>query len=350
MALPRAGRALFSAFRLSGQLQRSGCVQSAAQCRRARRRLHFLRLRAFLCDALLLAPDAKPRDERLPRAPRAARDHLSDRLPHGAILPAFQHSRHVLTRRGGLSPTAPQFLECHRRGHGQRHARSRLFLLLRRAVHDDDGADPRRARLLFRRQYPRSGDGISAAQLCGQLPLRLQRTRRRYARFSLPAPLYVPQGRHRLDRDLRERLVLCDRLRARAPLFHDPRRLRARGTCHRPHRAAPLPHAQERDDRLDGRLPVGDAHLQVRRGVLYRRCPRAVPLLFPLRPVPFERQRFPARHDPLHGGSRTCGLLCRRNARQKELPRLPRGRKGRGHCFARSCAARRHDELRPHGL
>lgn len=97
-------------------------------------------------------------------------------------------------------------------------------------------------------------------------------------------------------------------------------------------------------------FPVGDAHLQVRRGVLYRRCPRAVPLLFPLRPVPFERQRFSARHDPLHGGGGACGLLCRRDAHQKELPRLPRGRKGRGHRFARSCAARRCDELRPHGL
>ena len=89
-----------------------------------------------------------------------------------------------------------------------------FFLLLRRAVHDDDGADPRRARLLFRRQYPRSGNGISAAQLCGQFPLRLQWAHRRCARFPLPAPLYVPRGGHRLDRDLRERLVLCDCLRA----------------------------------------------------------------------------------------------------------------------------------------
>ena len=102
--------------------------------------------------------------------------------------------------------------------------------------------------------------------------------------------------------------------------------------------------------RVDGRFPVGDAHLQVRRGVLYRRCPRAVPLLFPLRPVPLERQRFPARHDPLHGGGGACGLLCRRDAHQKELPRLPHGRKGRGHCRACSRAARRCDELRPHGL
>ena len=217
-------------------------------------------------------------------------------------------------------------------------------------MHDDDGADPRRARLLFRRQYSRSGNGISAAQLCGQLPLRLQWAHRRCARLPLPAPLYVPQGAHRLDRNLQGRLVLRDCLRARAPLAHDPRRLRARGTCHRPHRAAPLPHAQERDDRLDGRLPVGDAHLQVRRGVLHRRCPRAVPLLFPLRPVPLERQRFPARHDPLHGSSGACGLLYRRNAHQKELPRLPRGRKGRGHRRGRSRAARRCDELRPHGL
>ena len=84
--------------------------------------------------------------------------------------------------------------------------------------------------------------------------------------------------------------------------------------------------------------------------VLYRRCPRAVPLLFPLRPVPLERQRFPARHDPLHGGGGACGLLCRRDAHQKELPRLPRGRKGRGHRRARARAARRCDELRPHGL
>ena len=45
-----------------------------------------------------------------------------------------------------------------------------------------------------------------------------------------------------------------------------------------------------------------------------------------------------------------AGLLCRRDAHQKELPRLPRGRKGRGHRFARSCAARRCNELRPHGL
>ena len=350
MALPRAGRALFRAFRLSGRLQRSGCVQSAAQCRRARRRLHFLRLRPFLCDARLLAPDAEPRDERLPRAPRAARDHLSDRLPHGTVLPAFHHSRHVSARRGGLSPAAPQFLERHCRGHGQRHARSRLFLLLRRAVHGDDGADPRRARLLFRRQYPRPGNGISAAQLCGQFPLRLQWTNRRCARFSLPAPLYVLQGGHRLDRDLRERLVLCDRLRARARLAHDPCRLRARGTCHRPHRAAPLPHAQERDDRLDGRLPVGDAHLQIRRGVLHRRCPRAVPLLFSLRPVPLERQRFPARHDPLHGGGGACGLLCRRDAHQKELPRLSCRREGRGDRRRRPRAARYRHELRPDGL
>ncbi len=350
MAFPRAGHALFRAFRLSARLQRSGCIPPAAQYRRARRHLHFLLLRPFLCDAFLLAPDAEPRDERLPRAPRAARGHLSDRLPHGTVLPAFHHSRHVSARRGGLSPAAPQFLERHCRGHGQRHARSRLFLLLRRAVHGDDGADPRRARLLFRRQYPRPGNGISAAQLCGQFPLRLQWTNRRCARFSLPAPLYVLQGGHRLDRDLRERLVLCDRLRARARLAHDPCRLRARGTCHRPHRAAPLPHAQERDDRLDGRLPVGGAGLQVRRCVLHRRFARPVPLLFPLRPVPLERQRFPARHDPLHGGGGACGLLCRRDAHQKELPRLPRGCKGRSHRRACSCAARRCDELRPHGL
>lgn len=45
-----------------------------------------------------------------------------------------------------------------------------------------------------------------------------------------------------------------------------------------------------------------------------------------------------------------CGLLCRRDAHQKELPRLPHGRKGRGHCRACSRAARRCDELRPHGL
>lgn len=42
----------------------------------------------------------------------------------------------------------------------------------------------------------------------------LQWAHRRCARFPLPAPLYVHQGGHRLDRDLRERLVLCDCLRA----------------------------------------------------------------------------------------------------------------------------------------
>lgn len=48
-------------------------------------------------------------------------------------------------------------------------------------------------------QYPRPGNGISAAQLCGQFPLRLQWAHRRCARFPLPAPLYVPRGGHRLD-------------------------------------------------------------------------------------------------------------------------------------------------------
>ena len=248
--------ALFSALSAyQGGYSAADASLPAAQRRRARRRLHFLRLRAFLCDARLLAPDAEPRDERLPRAPRAARDHLSDRLPHGAILPAFQHSRHVPARRGGLRPTAPQLLGVTGAAMGSAMLEAVFFYsfavlcmmmtgqILAAPVFYFVGNILVPAMEYLLRNFA----GNFLFGYSGHADVTLD---------FLSPPLYMyPRGRHRLDRDLRERLVLCDRLRARAPLFHDPRRLRARGTCHRPHRAAPLPHAQERDDRLDGRLP-----------------------------------------------------------------------------------------------
>ena len=89
-----------------------------------------------------------------------------------------------------------------------------FFLLLRRAVHDDDRG----------RSSPRPSSISSAISSSG-----MEYLLRNFAGnflygysghtdvalgFLSPAPLYVPRGGHRLDRDLRERLVLCDCLRA----------------------------------------------------------------------------------------------------------------------------------------
>ena len=70
-------------------------------------------------------------------------------------------------------------------------SKSRLFLLLRRAVHDDDGADPRAAPSSISSAIFSFGNGISAAQLCGQFPLRLHGHTDGALGFLSP-PLYVP--------------------------------------------------------------------------------------------------------------------------------------------------------------